>query len=417
MIKAKNFWMEKYFIYSNILIISLIKLPPFYLIPFLKHSFLTSHFLSKFIVFLNILIIFFFNLSSYKNKIKNYIKTPWIILSLIYFFLSFFSIINIVNIHSYLDRFEDLFFTFLSFLLFLLTREYIKKNHIFYIFFYTSIINIFYQILLFYYPHLIDNLNNIFLYDKYLNLLNINLSRKRLYIETYDEINLPIIILNINFVIFIFYSLFLLFSTLISNFRSRILMLIVSIFSFFLVKKINKIFFIFINFFLIIFISSRIMNYYYNFSIIDRLFLNNYREDVKPIIFRFQNIYQTYDLVSKKPLFGVGLGNFYDNLPIDKKIYVSKNNWENEQQTIATNFPHNIFLLVLVETGFINLIIFLTLIIYFLIKDIRIILISKNFYKKSLIISFWSLFSYAFFNPTPSYSYNLLFWLLRILIK
>ncbi len=416
MIKAKIFLKNKYFIYSLILIISLIKIPPFYLIPFLKISLLTSHNLSKILVFINLLIIISFNLFNYKNKIKNYSKKPWIILTFVYFLLSFFSIINVININSYLERLEDTFFIFINFFLFLIIKNLIKKNIIFSIFFYTSIFNIIYQFFLFFHPNLVVNISNFLLYDKYLNLLNINLLRKRLYLETYDEINLPIILINSNFLITIFYTLILSILAFISNFRSRILMLTVSFFSLFFIKKTKNIFIIFLGLFFIIITSSKIMNYYYNFSIIDRIFLNSYRDDIKPLIFRLQNIYQSYDMILKKPLLGVGLGNYYDNLPIDKKIYTSKNNWENEQQTIATSYPHNIFLLTLVETGFINFTVLLTLIIYFFIKDFNYLFFKNNLYKKSLIISFWSLFSYAFFNPTPSYSYNLLFWLLRILI-
>jgi len=121
------------------------------------------------------------------------------------------------------------------------------------------------------------------------------------------------------------------------------------------------------------------------------------------------------EMAQSQPLFGVGLGNYYDNLPPEKKNFLSLSNWQNKEAQIASTNPHNIFAQILSELGFLSLLFYLIMISYFAISDIKILLTQNNF-TKAIIISFWSLFIFSLFNPTTTLTYNSLFWILRALI-
>jgi O-antigen ligase len=120
-------------------------------------------------------------------------------------------------------------------------------------------------------------------------------------------------------------------------------------------------------------------------------------------------------MAQSQPLLGVGLGNYYDNLPPEKKSFLSLSNWQNKESSIASTNPHDIFAQILSELGFVSLLFYLIMISYFAISDIKILLKQDNF-AKAVVISFWSLFLYSLFNPTTTLTYNSLFWVLRALI-
>lgn len=203
-----------------------------------------------------------------------------------------------------------------------------------------------------------------------------------------------------------------------SNFRSRILMLIFSFimsFVFLTKKKLGQKFIIFFILISIGYFSYTILNYNFKFSFIDRFALTDKKEDVNTIGYRWNNIVVSEEMAQSQPLLGVGLGNYYDNLPSGKKNFLSLSNWQNKEAQIASTNPHNIFAQILSELGFVSLLFYLIMISYFAISDIKTLFKQDNF-PKAIIISFWSLFMYSLFNPTTTLTYNSLFWLLRALI-
>jgi len=300
-----------------------------------------------------------------------------------------------------------------------------KKNAIIKIFFYAAIVNFCYQMLIFINPGAFTSFASFFVYSNHLELVLINIGRARIFIETYDEIVIPFVFFYLikskNDREKVFLYLILIFISLpsfLSNFRSRILMLFFSfIASFFFLtkKKFSQKFLIFILLIFIGYFSYVILNYNFNFSFIDRFALTDKREDVNTIRYRWNNIIMSEEMAQSQPLFGVGLGNYYDNLPPEKKNFLSLSNWQNKEAQIASTNPHNIFAQILSELGFLSLLFYLIMISYFAISDIKILLTQNNF-TKAIIISFWSLFIFSLFNPTTTLTYNSLFWILRALI-
>lgn len=82
----------------------------------------------------------------------------------------------------------------------------------------------------------------------------------------------------------------------------------------------------------------------------------------------------------------------------------------------AQEYVHNIFGLILSETGFVGLFIFLLIILWFIKQDFLLFKNNDNKEKKALAIAFWCLFLYGFFNPIVPASYQVLFWGIRGLL-
>lgn len=404
-------------LYLFLICLFLIKIPPFYIIPLIKNGFLTTHTLARLIV-----VILFLN-QIFINKKYFFYKSKPIIIFLIYFGFVSLSIISTVNIKDYLLRYKDIVFPGL-FLFLTLVFKY-KKNDILKIFFYAAIVNFFYQIFLFINPRAFTSFAGFFVYSSHLELVLINIGRARIFIETYDEIAIPFVFYYLSisnkgkekiylYTILAFISL----PSFLSNFRSRILMLLFSFimsFIFLTKKRLNQKILIFIILMFIGYFSYIILNYNFKFSFIDRFALTDKKEDINTIGYRWNNIVISEKIAESQPLLGVGLGNYYDNLPPEKKSFLSLSNWQNKEAQIASTNPHNIFAQILSELGFISLFFYLIMISYFALSDIKILLKQNNF-PKAIIISFWSLFIYSLFNPTTTLTYNSLFWILRALI-
>jgi O-antigen ligase len=115
-------------------------------------------------------------------------------------------------------------------------------------------------------------------------------------------------------------------------------------------------------------------------------------------------------------LIGVGLGNYFDNLPNNMKttttIIQNEAKWN---RSVITN-PHNIFFTTLSETGILGLLSFTILIGYFLYRDLLAFMQRKTNLHKILMLCFWGLFIFSIINPATVLQYLIMFWLLRALI-
>lgn len=147
-------------------------------------------------------------------------------------------------------------------------------------------------------------------------------------------------------------------------------------------------------------------------TVIQRFLLEDKREDVGTIEYRYQSFQVASELLKSSPLFGVGLGNY--------KVYISKLpgiNIEDRFQKIhyeeTLNNPHSIFIEVMSETGLIGLLGYLGLLSYFLYKDIPIILKGTNKYASSIIVLAWTVFLYGIFNPFNTVYIAGWFWFTR----
>lgn len=342
-------------------------------------------------------------------------------LFLIFFLSQSISIIPAFNISAFLGRYEDFLFSCVFFIVsifFIDSRQVVKK--IILILLTATFINIIFEFLIFFYPSFFLNFGSLFLHQQYLELIAINLGRKRIYLEAYSEAVIPIVAYflirekkqKVSLPLVFLVSLF----SFLSNFRTRFLMLVFALTTSFLtlVGKQKRYLFLLITIPLFLGVLYLPLMQTTGFTVVERLFLEDKREDVLTVTGRLERWKKATEIGLSSPLFGVGLGNYYDYLDLSAKKRFSIFKEVAREFELASSHPHNIFFATFSETGFFGLLSLMALIFYFIRKDIK-ILAGKNYLSKSFALGFWTLFIYAVFNPGVTTVYQSLFWLFRVL--
>lgn len=406
---------EKILINIFLISIFLFKIPSFYILPFFKSSFLTSQAVAR--IFITSL--FFYHLLFKNKKIADLIKKReyLIILLFLFFFIQSISIIPALNTVSFLARYKDVVVSFLAFFVFYFYKDYLKK--IINVFIFSLLINFLYQSLLIFFSNFSIKWLKVFIYQKHFDLVLAKLEQGKVYLDTYDEIIIPFLFTNLSTQNFIILILDIFFS-LVSGIRSRVLMMFGAMFLSLLIftRKINsrKIFLFVFVFLVLAYFVNNIMISRYGFSYLTRFLLEEKIADIKPINFRKTQLENAL-LLAKGNLLGVGLGNYFDKIDsLEKNKYILINKSQKITQFGAQEYVHNIFGLILSETGFVGLFIFLLIILWFIKQDFQLFKKKDNKEKKALAITFWCLFLYGFFNPIVPASYQVLFWGIRGLL-
>lgn len=415
-----------------LLAIFLLRFPPIYFLG-IKNTLLTTHFLSV-VIFLFLFIKYFWQIILKKLPLSFKLNTENKLI-LLFFIVQSISIIGAVNIPIFIQRYSKIF---IGFLLYMLVKSYVsgyKKKVEFYdfiikILLFGSIIAIFLQLLLFVFPNIYFGLGQYFIYKNVLDITQAHFAFGKIFDDSYLEIIIPTLIFYINnkkgenpnlFTNIFYFTLLLIigFISFISNFRYRFLTFLFSLFFSFLISKfrVNNLkiaigtFLILLTFQLGSSISTQIVGH----DLIDRILLQNKIEDYGTVEWRF-NMYQKSLDMGRAHLFGVGLGNFYDNLQGNK--FISSISPEREKTSLGalTGGPHNIFFQVLAEIGPVGLLSFASLIIFYIYKDFN--SIKKKVIKEKLILitSFWTLIIIAQFIPSINLTFYSLFFIFRAII-
>ncbi|HRN70503.1 MAG TPA: O-antigen ligase family protein [Candidatus Woesebacteria bacterium] len=411
--------LSKLFFWIFLISIFTFRIPNFYILPVLPSSFLTIQAIARtlmtFIFLYNIFSAFITNTSLFKKTNHQYI----FLLILFLFVIQSVSIVSTQNVSAFLSRYKDIILGILSCFNFYFYREQYKI--ITAVLILALPINFLYQLLMILNNNLFVTLFQPLIYSKHFEVVLINLARSRTYIETYDEIIIPLLFVYFHdkFNYLSISNLLIAFLAFISNWRIRVAMFIVAFISSFLFLfkqkfSLLKIFFIFISLVVISYAVDSLLLSRSGFSFYDRILLTE-ESDVQTITSRFDQIQIGFDL-AKNNILGVGLGNYYDHLPQSHKINMNINSLAERQGEIANEYIHNYFGLLAAESGFISLFVFIILLFIFITSDLNIMFKSKNQYKKAFVISFWTLFLFAMLNPLVPGSSQVLFWGIRGLL-
>lgn len=400
-------------LYVFLISIALFRLPYIYLFPGVTNPFLTSQALARILLITSL----FLGLLLARKSIKFSEDGQQINLVLLAFFAtSSLSVLYAQNLDAFITRYKDFVIGMLAFYTFYLFKREEKKIVLSFIV--TMPIMIIYQFLLLYGGGIASFITP-FIYQRHLDILSYNLDRGRIYIDTYDEAFIPMV-----FVVFKFKSkvqiivALLLVSSLsflafISSFRTRIGMLAIGLLGSFAVfnrKLSQRIIFLFFALAILGIIASLISGYTTGSRFYERFLLSD-QQDIATITSRFDQINIALYMGFVSP-FGVGLGNYYDNLPSNK---IKSLTALAAAEISAREYIHNNFATVIAESGYIAFFLYLLLLIKFMQMDRR-IMKENDYYKRSFVVAFWSLFFYGFFNPPIPISYQVLFWGMRGLL-
>ncbi len=153
------------------------------------------------------------------------------------------------------------------------------------------------------------------------------------------------------------------------------------------------------------------------YTVLDRFLLQN-QSDISTVTSRIQRWEMAFEMGLSSPVIGVGLGNYYDYLPLQYQKSYSGYSFIREEYNAAATDTHDIFFQIFAETGILGLGTFVALLFYFIKKDFRLLRQNNAELSKALVVSFWTLFIYSLFNPSlTTITYPSLFWLLRVIIE
>jgi O-antigen ligase len=359
-----------------------------------------------------------------KIKILERIKTRKIIIIYggLFFIFQSLSIVNAIDMYGFFNRYKDVvFFYILPFIILLFLTNKGILNKIITLLLLGFLVNFLFQFIIFFLPNIFLEYAHNIIGKNAFNSVAFDIQRGRINYESYDETLVPIFIymlLKTNNIIFIFYILLTVIFSFISGYRIRLLTLvfsiIISMVLAFEYKKGVTFLSLFIILVTVIFATPNL-----KLNTINRV-LFPIQEDYLSIDNRIKKWNDSLSLGLSNMWTGVGLGNFYLNLPNKEKVSNSISKVVTNSLSITKQDPHNIFFLIFAESGLLALVSYLLMILYFIKKDFT-YFVNRSIKPLDLtmffIISFWSLFLISQVTPTSTIKYYLYFWLYRLIIE
>lgn len=400
------------------LILFLVRLPPICLIPFSNCSLTSTYALVSYLIFLAVFLLL---LHIYAKDIKLSIPKKYILLILFYFLTQSMSVLSSINIYAYLQDYKNII---LSLLIFVLTIHAINNTNskkIASFLLAAGLVNVFYEIIVYFFPDILFTYFEPIFYDKYWQFFEFQYQRNRFFLDSTDEILIPLLFyylyINKDKITNFFSSLFIILIFMFALFSNTRMKVILFLYSFTLsyklfflkIKKINVLLSALLIIFLILIYLSSIN--LIDFRIVDRFLLTD-QNDIETITGRFKYLNEAIWLGISFPLSGVGLGNYSEYISdIGQQQFLNPSiNFNNISE--LNYYPHNIFFIILANSGFLGLISFILLILFFIRDDLSSLRYSPLLHKCFLIM-FWGLFLLANTTPTTNFSFQLMFWFLR----
>jgi O-antigen ligase len=260
----------------------------------------------------------------------------------------------------------------------------------------------------------IDIAGNI-VYSGHFSIVLSDFERGRLYIDTYDEAIIPFLLLTsvvrVPFLRYLF-ILVLAFLGFISNWRIRALMIAFSLISSLFMKtlKIKTLVILIFAVLIVGWSASYVSTALVGFSVVDRLTFTYEDEDIESLNSRLNQINIALQM-GQQSLFGVGLGNYYDNLRGKDSAFYSDR--DVKERTLGN--IHNIFAAAVAETGYIGLLLLIGLLFVFAKNDMN-ILNTTDRHRKACVVSFWTIFFHILLAPNTGGYTLVFFWGIRGLL-
>jgi len=396
----------------------LLKVPPFYV--FVRSQFFTIHVVSKVIIVFLLLI----------KAIKNDFRTEgrkWVFVAVFLYLVSqSVSVINAENITYFWKKYQTIIGSItLFYLSYLMAKDTSYYKKIMSFVYFAGLFMVTIEFFLYVFPGFFMFLIKYFFQREIADLYLYNLNEGKYNLYTSIEIFLPFFTYetvkalqkNQKFKMFVNLSMICCtcLLTFVSQFRTRLLQLILALFLsiwHFLFGKINrltgsgknnlKLALVILILFVLFFKNTGL-------NLIKRTFLPN-SDDKKTVLYRFTGLAQSYKLFLQSPIFGVGLGNY--------KYYINntnikiENNPETEHSRITLEDPHGIISETIAETGLFGFIATLLMLLIFIIEDGRLIR-KKNDFVIACIIASWTILIRGLVSPINTLYLVGWFWFFR----
>ena len=381
--------------------------------------YISTNFISKVILLYLFIQLLLFGV---KSKGKN------IFFLLLFLIPATVSVVAAKNIPAFLLAYQNIIFSGLFFFIGLKTINKKDVEKIIYILVFSALINSIFEFFIYFNPSVFPGLLKNVLEDHVLNAINYYLIREKGAYDTLSQLLIPLLfylfyIKKDSFLakgFYIFFLFLIMITAVISNLRIYFLLSLFTLLGstiIFWEKIKKKIFYpviFFICFILLVGLVGR-LNSSRQINIVDRLLLRD-EESKQTLEFRLNIWNQAIEVGTAHPVIGVGLSNF----PEYTESRLLRESWSERiiRKGLSPSYyyPHNIFFSAYAETGALGLISLLVILGFYMKQDWLSITKSKNYLKKILIISFWALIIFGFFNPTSSFKFLVYFWLFRLLI-
>lgn len=432
-VKVMRFFNKNKLLFLFLSSILVIRIYPFYIVP-IQNALFSSHTLAKIIISCVILVL----ITSNFRRITKFISENKLLFVLISAFLvgQTLSIIFAADMSLFLKSYHNLiisiFIFLIGFLLIKMNPKSITVVNSFVVF--LGVLTIFMDLFVQLFFNTFSGFFNLFIQNEVASALMFNASQGKYSLAIGTEMLLPFLLLtlfsvkNTKYKVF-FASLILLmlFLTLLSNFRSRLLVFLFCTFCYFVISEIHKfstisivkqkiikysltLALIIISTYSALFISNSL----YSFNIVDRVLLSDRYADQGTLDTRLTQIANSTKMFESSPIFGVGLGNYANYINLNSRISAAQKPFVKTFLNTTLSHPHNIIFQLLSETGLIGLIPFVMLLIFFIVRDITFYKDQKYSHSiNAYIISSWSLIAYSFFNPADSVFIIGWFWFCR----
>lgn len=400
--------------------ILLLRLPP--LILLFNNPLASSHSVARYLLVLQFLLILYL---IYKHGVDFHLRNNLVYIILFYFITQTVSIIEATNIEAFLLSYKDIVFGIFVYLIgsFLIVSGR-NINKIVCALLIGVGLNILYQTIIYFSPDLFKFILVPLIYPKYLQIFDVNLPRQKYFVDIFDVSLMPIIFYFLithkrigSKAISVLSFASVAFFVFVSNFRVHLLMMIISIGGIVYVafdefkKRISLLISL-----LVVLCTVGLIFFNLNTSTsVGRLFSPT-DFDYSSIESRFALWEYSIDMGLSHPLFGVGLGNFYDSILQKRTVSTSLLDPKNKLEAATLSHPHNLFFQAFAETGIFGLLGIALLVYTFLCFDFKVVT-NGNKLSKLLVTSFWSLFIFGLLAPPNTPQYLSVFWLLRILIE
>lgn len=401
------------------LIATLIRIPNIYIFSLDSPFFLTNN-IARFLC-ISIIVVNVFK----KNACKTQLFT--VLFILLYFISQSLPILSTHNYQGYLTTYKDVVFGMLFYYLGYLIMNKKERLSVPFILLLAVCINLSIELSL-YFDSPLRNLMKLFMNDNYSSFFNYQADRNRFFGDSLDEAFIPVLL----------YILFLspreklmtkiisgiafgviLFLTIVGSWRTKLLIMYFSLFSSLIVviyQKGKQFVFPIIAIMVVVYMSSTtFFTLGTPHNIFVRLSLSE-EDDIEKeaIVSRKEFVYEAIEQGMSSPLLGVGLGNFYDNLSALSKDSKKIKKVDMRKKFILIDDPHNLFISTFASSGLIGLSALCALLINFIYRDVRhMVNAQRDPLTVMLVITFWSIFIFAVFNPWLYFAYLATFWFMR----